>query len=152
MAGDSFSLVKPFSAIVNSNGVAVVDASHSLHGIAWVCQQIGFSLGVAAQSPEVSALFNGLAFVSTLVMSNSPFSGVTGRPTVAMTAQFSGPPYVTMEAGDVISLGVQGATAGDTFQVALYVDEGESPATANARRAQGQYAAGYIPRSGTARW
>lgn len=150
MTSNTPSLVKPFSGVVNGSGVATATITQSLHGIAWVVQQIGFSLGLAAPSPEVSALFNGVPFVSTLVMSNSPFSGLTGMAPVAMTAQFSGPPYPLLESGDAILLGVQGATAGDVFTIAAYINEIQSPATAaaQANAAAGGTTAAYIPRPG----
>lgn len=152
MPNETPSLVKPFSATVNANGVAVVDVSHSIHGLGWQILQIGFSLGQGAQSPEVSALYNGVPFVSTLVMSNSPFANIPGRAPVSMTAQFSGPPYPMLEAGDILTLGVLGANSGDSFVVACYINEMESPASVAARNAAGQHSAAYIPRSGNRRW
>lgn len=146
---DTYSSIHPFTATVNASGFAYVDVTHSLHGIAWEVVQIGLGLGLAAPSPQVAALINGIPFVSTVVMAPSVFANLTGQPPVAMTSEFSGKPYPLLEAGDVLKVGVTGATAGDVFTVGAYINEIDSPASAAARRG---YPSGYIPRSGTGRW
>src|SRR5215472_5325940 len=66
--------------------------------------------------------------------------------------EFSGQPYPVLEAGDVMRVGVIGATSGDTFTVGAYVNEIPSPATTAALSNANQSSAGYIPRAGTRRW
>lgn len=149
---DTYSLIKPFTAKVNNSGFAVVDVTHSLNGIAWQVMQVGLALGLNAPSPQCAAIVNGIPFVSAVVMGTSVFSSLLGSAPIAMTSEFSGQPYPVLEAGDVMRVGVIGATSGDTFTVGAYVNEIPSPATTAALSNANQSSAGYIPRAGTRRW
>lgn len=146
------SLIKPFSASVGSNGIAVATVSQNNHGLAWVVYQIGFALGQNAPSPQVAAHFNNQPLVASAAMQVSAFASIPAAAPYAMETFFYGPPYVTLEAGDQIVCAVTGATSGDSFSVAAYVQEIASPAAVNAANAQSSYATGYIPRTGTRRW
>jgi hypothetical protein len=145
-------LIKPFTAAVGSNGIATAIISQSNHGLAWTVYQIGFGLGQLAPSPQVAAHINGVPLVASAPMQQSAFASVPGAAPYAMETFFYGPPYVTLESGDQITCAVVGATPGDTFTVAAYVNEIQSPASARAQAAGGGYASGYTPRAGTGRW
>lgn len=144
----TYSLLKPFTATVNGSGFASVDVTQSLHGMAWQVVQVGLGLGQAAPSPQAAALVNGIPFVSTVVMAPSVFANLASAP-IAMTSEFSGDPFVTLEAGDVLKIAVSGAIAGDIFTVGAYINEIPSPAS------QAAQASGYgysQPRAGASRW
>jgi len=150
-SGLTYTLIKPFSATVDGNGHAVITISHSLQGIAWQIPQVGLSLGQMATSPEVAAAINGIPFVSSVVLGTSVFASLpgTGVPPIAMTTQFSGLPYPTLEAGDQFVIGVIGAAPGDTFTAGAYINEIPSPAQAAAASSNNS---AYIARAGTQRW
>jgi hypothetical protein len=150
MANDVYTLIKPFTTVVDANGNAVLEISHSIHGLAWQVMQIGLSLGKAAPSPQVAATINGIPFVSSVVMGTSVFASMPGSAPVAMTTELTGPPYPVLEAGDKMMVGVTGATAGDIFLAGAYINELESPATQAATQAQ--FGAAYIGRPGARRW
>jgi hypothetical protein len=145
---DTYTLIKPFTAKVNASGNAFVDVTHSIHGLAWQVMQVGLGLGVAAPSPQCAALVNGVPFVSSVLMAPSVFASLSSAP-IAMTSEFSGVPFPTLEAGDVMKIGVTGATSGDIFTVGVYINEIDSPATTAAIRGA---ASAYLPRAGTSRW
>lgn len=151
---ETYTLIKPFTAPVNASGFSMVTVSHSLHGIAWEVVQVGMALGLPAPSPQVAAIVNGIPLVSAAVMVQSVFAASPGSAPVSMTSAFYGPPYVLLEAGDQMIVGVIGATAGDVFTVGAYVNEIESPSTAaaNANVSSGGPIRGYVSRSGTQRW
>lgn len=153
---DTYTLIKPFTAPVNASGFSMVTVTHTLQGIAWEVVQVGMSLAQAAPSPQVAAIVNGIPLVSAAIMVTSVFASSPGSAPVAMTSCFYGPPYVTLEAGDQMVVGVIGATPGDTFTVGAYINEVDSPsqAAANANIVAGGPIAGYVsrPRTGTSRW
>lgn len=151
---DSYSLIKPFTGSVNASGFAMVDVTHSLHGIAWEVVQVGMALGQNAPSPQVAALVNGIPLVSASVMVTSVFAMVPTSAPVAMTSCFYGPPYPVLEAGDHMIVGVLGANAGDVFTVGAYINEIVSPSVqaSNANTATGGPVSGYVPRAGIQRW
>jgi hypothetical protein len=131
---DTSGLIKPFTGAVGANGIAIVVVSMSIHGLAWVVYQIGFGLGQLATAPQVAAHVNGMPLAATVQMQVSAFASVTGQPAYAMESFFVGPPYITLESGDSITCAVTGATSGDTFTVAAYVNEIVSPAILRAQR------------------
>jgi hypothetical protein len=118
-------LIKPFVATVNASGQAVVQVSHSLHGLVWKVYQLGMALGEVALTAQTAAHVNGIPLASTVIMQQSVFSGLTalGQAPYAMESFMVGPPYPILSAGDFISVGVINATSGDTFTVGAYVEE-----------------------------
>lgn len=144
------SLIKPFTAQVGSNGIAVVTITQTNHGLAWMVYQIGFALGKPAASPQVAAHFNSQPLVASAPMQVSAFAQIPTAAPYAMESFFYGPPYITLESGDQIVCAVNGAMNGDNFTATAYVQEIPSPATSAAQQAN--FGAGYIPRSGTRRW
>jgi hypothetical protein len=151
MSSDTYSLIKPYTAAVNSNGFGVVQITQNNHGLAWQIMQIGMSLGLNANSPQCAANINSIPFVSSTVMATSVFASLTGQAPIALTSVFSGPPYPVLEAGDELTVGVIGATAGDTFTVGLFINEIQSPAQVAAIQGS-QQANAYVARPGTRRW
>ena len=139
MPANTPSLIKPFTASVGSNGIAVAAVSQSIHGLAWTVYQIGFALGQQAPSPQVAAHFNSQPLVASATMQLSAFSSIAGQAPYAMEMFFYGPPYITLETGDQIVCAVIGANPGDTFSVAAYVDEIPSPAAVNAANSRYVY-------------
>jgi hypothetical protein len=131
---DTSGLIKPFTAKVASTGIAIVTISMSIHGLAWVVYQIGFGLGEVASSPQIAAHVNGTPLAATVTMQPSAFASIKGQAPYAMESFFVGPPYITLEAGDSITCAVTGATSGDTFTAAAYVNEIVSPAATRAQR------------------
>ena len=119
-------LIKPFTATVNNSGQAVLQIGPSLQGITWTVQQIGFGLGKSAVSPKVAAHVNGVPLAATVVMQPSVFASILGQAPYAMETFFVGPPYIDLSAGDAITCAVLGATAGDTFTAAAYIEEDAS--------------------------
>lgn len=126
-------LIKPFTAIVNASGQASVGISHGLHGLSWVVYQIGFALGQAAPSPQVAAHVNGIPLVASVTMQASVFAAIAGAPPYAMETFFYGPPYINLEAGDMLTCAVLGAVSGDIFTAGAYINEISSPSSASAR-------------------
>jgi hypothetical protein len=116
-------LIKPFTALVNANGFAVITISQNLHGLSWIVYQIGFALGLAAPSPQIAAHINGIPLTSTVTMQSSAFSQITGQSPYAMESFFVGPPYIDLEAGDQLVCAVTGAISGDTFTAGAYINE-----------------------------
>lgn len=112
-----------FTAKVAASGIAVVQISHSIHGLQWKVYQIGFGLGQVAASPQLAAHVNGLPLASTVPMQVSAFASVTGQAPYAMESFFVGPPYTILQAGDMITCAVIGATSGDTLTAGVYYDE-----------------------------
>lgn len=148
---DTYTLIKPFTAIVNASGQATITITQTIHGLAWQVMQIGLGLGQLAPSPQIAALVNGVPFVSSVVMAPSVFANFPGLAPLAMTTELTGPPYPVLEAGDQMLVGVTGANAGDTFTAAAYVNEVPSPAATAAANNQAVPSV-YIPRPGTQRW
>jgi len=116
-------LIKPFTAKVNNLGQAVVQIQHSVHGLVWKVYQIGFGLGVAAPSPQVAAHVNSVPLAATVTMQSSVFASISAQPPYAMESFFVGPPYIILSAGDMITCAVLGASSGDIFTAAAYIDE-----------------------------
>ena len=116
-------LIKPFTAQVNSAGQAVVTVQHNLHGLVWKVYQIGFALGQLAPSPQVAAHVNGVPLASSVVMQPSVFADIVGQAPYAMESYFTGPPYITLQAGDAIVCAVLAANSGDVFTAAAYIEE-----------------------------
>jgi hypothetical protein len=128
------SLIKPFTQAVGANGIAILNITQPIHGLAWVVYQIGFGLGQNAPAAQVAAHVNGTPLASTVAMQISAFASIPGQAPYAMETFFVGPPYVTLEAGDSIVCAVISATPGDTFTASAYVDEIVSPAALRAKR------------------
>jgi len=116
-------IIKPFTAQVNSSGYALLAITHSLHGLVWKVYQIGFALGQQATAAQVAAHVNGIPLAATIPMQVSVFSKFPTQAPYAMESFMVGPPYINLEAGDQIMVGVIGAISGDTFTAAAYVDE-----------------------------
>jgi hypothetical protein len=118
-------LIKPFTGTVAANGIVVVNITHGLHGIMWKVYQIGFGLGIAAPSPQVAAHVNGIPLTATVTMQSSAFAQAPAgqQPPYAMETFMVGPPYIYLQAGDVIACIVLGAVSGDTFTAGAYIDE-----------------------------
>lgn len=116
-------LIKPFTAQVNASGQAIVTISHSIHGLQWYVYQVGFALGVNSPLAQVAAHVNGAPLMATVTMQPSVFGLLIGQPPYAMESFMSGPPYITLLAGDQIVCGVIHAAANDTFTCTAYVDE-----------------------------
>lgn len=133
MTPDTSSLIKPFTAKVGANGIAVVTVTQTNHGLAWVIFQLGLALNQAAPSPQVAAHVNGIPLAATVTMQNSAFASLVGQSPYAMESFFVGPPYINLEAGDQLVVAVTGANSGDTFSVGAYVNEIISPAMTMAR-------------------
>jgi hypothetical protein len=149
---DTPTLIKPFTATVGQDGIAIVQVGQNIHGLTWVVYQIGFGLGIQAASPQVAAHLQGQPLVASAPMQVSAFAQIPTQSPYAMESFFYGPPYVSLEAGENITCAVIAATPGDTFTVAAYVNEMTSLANAAAMNAKNQYAAAYIPRAGTRTW
>lgn len=152
MPADTPSLIKPFTATVGANGIAVVQVGHSIHGQSWIVYQIGFGLGIQAASPQVAAHLQSQPLVASAPFQVSAFAQLPGQSPYAMESFFYGPPYVNLEAGDLITCACISATPGDVFSVAAYVNETDSQAAIAARNAQGGYSSAYVPRPGKRRW
>jgi len=116
-------LIKPFTALVNAQGQAVLQISHSLHGLSWRIYQIGFALGNFAPGAQIAAHVNGVPLAATVTMQPSVFASVIGQAPYAMESFFSGPPYIDLEAGDTITCAVLSAVAGDIFTASAYIAE-----------------------------
>lgn len=127
VTNETFSLIKPFTAVVGSNGQATVAITHSLQGILWQIFQIGFALNQTAFQAQVGAHMNGIPLTSAVAMQTVAF---TGFP-YAMESFFVGPPYVGLKAGDQIVCAVRGATVGDTFTAGAYLSEEQIATMAN---------------------
>lgn len=135
--GNTSGLIKPFTAPVAANGIALVTITQSIHGLAWIVLQVGFALNQVASSPQVAAHINGTPLAATVNMQLSAFANLVGNSPYAMESFMVGPPYVTLEAGDQMVCAVTGANPGDTFTVAAYVNEVLSPAIRRAQRYAG---------------
>ena len=131
---DTSGLIKPFTAPVAANGIAVVTVTQSHHGLAWIILQVGFALNQVASAAQVAAHINGTPLAATVNMQASAFASITSNAPYAMESFMVGPPYVTLEAGDQMVCAVIGANPGDTFTVGAYVNEIPSPAMLRARR------------------
>lgn len=131
--GDIPLLIKPFTATVASNGIAVVTVTQTNHGLSWIVYQIGFALNKQAPSPQIAAHVNGIPLAATTTMQNSAFASLAAQSPYAMESFFVGPPYINLEAGDQMVCAVTGAISGDTFTVGAYVNELPSPAASAAR-------------------
>jgi hypothetical protein len=116
-------LIKPFTGIVNTSGQGVVNVGHTLSNIAWKVYQVGFALGVLAPSPQVAAHVNGVPLTATTAMQPSVFANITGQAPYAMESFFVGPPYIILSSGDQMVCAVLGASSGDTFTAAAYIEE-----------------------------
>lgn len=116
---ETYSLLKPFTATVDSGGKATIQIGHNISRILWQVFQIGFGLGQASPSPQVGAHFNGLPLTSTVTMQSVSFTGVP----YAMESFMVGPPYPGLRAGDIITCSVIGAVAGDIFTAGAYISE-----------------------------
>lgn len=119
----TFSLIKPFTAPVASDGTATCIVTHSLQGILWQVFQIGFGLNQNAFQPQVGAHLNGIPLTASVAMQPVSFTGVP----YAMESYFVGPPYVGLKAGDQIVCSVVGATSGDVFTAGAYISEEPDP-------------------------
>lgn len=128
LTNETFTLIKPFTAVVGSNGQANVTIEHQIHGLIWQIFQIGFALGQTASFPQVGAHMNGIPLTPTVIMQPVMFAGVP----YAMETYIVGPPYVGLKAGDTIVCSVLGATAGDIFTAGAYISEEQDPATMQA--------------------
>jgi hypothetical protein len=138
LMGHTPSLIKPFTATVNVNGIAVIDITQNIPGLAWIVYQIGLALGKQAPSPQVAAEVNGVPLAATVTMQNSAFANISGGEFAipyAMESFFVGPPYITLEAGDDLVVAVVGAVSGDTFTAGVYINEIISPASQAAKSA-----------------
>lgn len=150
--GDVPSQIRPFTAQVGANGIAVVQVGHSIHGLSWIVYQIGFALAQQAPSPQVAAHLQGQPLVASAPMQVSAFAQIPTQSPYAMESFFVGPPYVNLEAGDILTCAVIAATPGDNFTVSAYVNESDSISTIAARNSAGQYSSAYISRPGSRRW
>lgn len=131
---DTSGLIKPFTAPVGANGIALVNITMAIHGLAWVVYQIGFALNIQATAAQVAAHVNGTPLAATVGMQISAFANIPQNAPYAMESFMVGPPYITLETGDMIVCAVTGAVPGDTFTAAAYVNEIISPAAARAAR------------------
>lgn len=125
---DTFSLIKPFTVTVGSNGQAQVDIAHNINGLIWQVFQIGFALGITSSFAQVGAHLNGIPLTAAVVMQPVTFSGFPYK----MESYFVGPPYVGLRAGDKITCAVINATSGDTFTAGAYISEEQDPAAGSA--------------------
>lgn len=116
-------LIKPVTALVDNQGHALLIIQHSLHGLVWKVYQIGFALGQQAVAAQVAAHVNGVPLAATIPMQVSVFSNFPTQAPYAMESFMTGPPYINLEAGDQIVVGLIGGVTGDTFTAAAYVDE-----------------------------
>jgi hypothetical protein len=116
-------LIKPFTGAVNASGQGVVTVGHTLSQVAWKVYQIGFGLGVLAPPPQVAAHVNGVPLTATVAMQPSVFANIVGQAPYAMESFFVGPPYIILSSGDTITCAVLGATSGDVFTAAAYIEE-----------------------------
>ena len=118
-------LIKPFTAVVNAQGQAVLKVTHSIHSLQWKVFQLGIALGQVALTAQTAAHVNGIPLTSTVVMQQAVFAQLQslGEAPYAMESFMVGPPYPILRAGDFISVGVINATSGDILTVGAYVDE-----------------------------
>lgn len=116
-------LIKPFTATVNAGGMAVAVITHSLSGLYWKVYQVGIGLGKLSVSAQVAAHVNGVPLTPTIQLQPSVFANLPGQAPYAMESFMVGPPYINLSSGDQMVVGIQGATAGDLFTVAAYIDE-----------------------------
>lgn len=123
LTSETFSVLRPFTATVASNGQASLIISHNLAGIIWQIFQIGLALNKAAPSPQVGAHFNGIPLTATVTMQAVTLPGAP----YAMESFIVGPPYIGLKAGDQLVCAVLGATAGDVFTAGAYLSEEVDP-------------------------
>lgn len=116
-------LIKPFTAVVASNGIATVTVTHNLHGLVWKVYQLGLALGQNNVNAQAAAHVNGIPLAPTVPMQPSAFSAVPGNAPYAMESTFIGPPYIPLSAGDQIVIAVINANSGDMLTVGAYVTE-----------------------------
>jgi hypothetical protein len=123
-------LLMPFTAQVNSSGQAIVQVTHSLSGKQWKVYQMGLALGelVTAGIAQVAASVNGAPLAASVNMQPSAFSQLNtlGQPPYAMESFFVGPPYIYLQSGDMMTVGVVNANPGDTFTCGVYLIEEDS--------------------------
>jgi hypothetical protein len=119
-------ILKPFTGTVNAAGQGLVTIEHNLHGIMWKIYQVGFGLGKTALTAQVAAHVNGIPLMSTVVMQQSAFASITGQAPYAMESFMVGPPYIYLQAGDMITCAVINAVSGDVFTCGAYLDEQSS--------------------------
>jgi hypothetical protein len=60
---------------------------------------------------------------ATVTMQTSAFASIAGQSPYAMESFMVGPPYFLLNPGDNLVCAVLGATAGDNFTAAAYIDE-----------------------------
>lgn len=120
---DTFSIIHPFTAVVDATGSASVSITHSINGLIWQVFQIGFALNESAISAQVGAHFNGIPLTSSVQMQPVKFKGFP----YAMESFFFGPPYVGLRAGDQVVCSVLSATPGDVFTAGAFVSEEQDP-------------------------
>lgn len=127
LTDQTYTEIRPFTAVVDGTGSGTVIITHSQKGLIWQIFQIGFALNKKAFNPQVGAHFNGIPLTSAVSMQPVSFSGVP----YAMESYFVGPPYVGLKAGDQIVCSVTGATSNDTFTAGAYIseeiDQGQMP-------------------------
>ncbi len=116
-------LIKPFTEIIDSTGKATLQIRHNLHGLVWKVYQIGFGLGIVANSAQVAANVNGVPLTTTVTMQVSVFAYLPDKAPYSMETFFVGPPYIPLSAGDYIECGVISAWPGDRFTAAAYIEE-----------------------------
>jgi hypothetical protein len=119
-------ILKPFLGTVNAEGQAIVTIDHNLHGLMWKIYQVGFGLGQQALNAQVAAHVNGIPLMSTVAMQPSAFASIPTQAPYAMESFMVGPPYIYLQAGDMIVCAVINAVAGDTFTCGAYLDEQSS--------------------------
>jgi hypothetical protein len=123
LTDQTFSLIKPFTGSVGSNGIAQVTVSHSIHGLIWQVYQLGFGLNEPATFAQAGAHMNGVPLSPAVLMQPVSFPGVP----YALESFMVGPPYVGLKAGDQLVCSVINAKAGDTFTVGAFISEEDDP-------------------------
>lgn len=93
---------------IAANGTASVLVDHNLAGIIWEVEQITAQIGVVSSAATAFVKKNGVTV--------APSAALTPIDT-GMAATAGGLPYVYLNASDILSVQVQGATAGDTLTV-----------------------------------
>jgi hypothetical protein len=116
-------LIKPFTAAVNAQGNAIINIGHSLSKKVWKIYQVGFALGQVSNFAQVAAHVNGVPLAATITMQKSVFANLPGQAPYAMESFMVGPPYIFLNSGDLMVCGIIGATSGDMFTAAAYIDE-----------------------------